>query len=601
MGTPPPFSTARAVMLRRWLFGLAVGSTVAILVATMVKALSPGGFDWIDAAMLACFAITLPWSAIGFWNALAGFAVMRGARDPAAAVAPSLTRDEANAPITLRTAILACIRNEDPALIERNLEAIADGLIATGAAPQFHLYILSDTNRSDLAEAEEVLAARLTERLAGALPVTYRRRTENPGFKAGNIRDFLDRWGADHDLAVTLDADSVMSPQAILRLVRIMQAQPGIGILQNLIVGLPSDSAFARIFQFGMRLGMRSYTIGSAAWQADCGPYWGHNAVLRLAPFITHCRLPMLPGSPPLGGYILSHDQVEAAMMRRAGWQVRVVPEEDGSWEENPPTLLEFIRRDLRWCQGNMQYWSLLTLPGLRAVSRFQLVLAILMFLGSPAWLGFVALGLGRALLADIPQPVFDPELGRVLVITILTMTFAPKLSSVIDVLIVARKRQAFGGAVRFSTSVVIETVFSMLLAPIMAVAHTVFLAGLPFGRTIGWTQQQRSGHVVSFAAAFARLWPQTLVGILAAIGFTAVSTTVVLVSLPFVAGLILAIPFTMLTAHPAIGLTLARIGIGRIPEEVTPPPILDRLALPAITAAQPFQSADVAVDRAAP
>ena len=192
--------------------------------------------------------------------------------------------------------------------------------------------------------------------------MTYRRRANNTGFKAGNIRDFCERWGAQHELAVTLDADSFMTPEAMLRLVRIMQANPQLGILQSLVVGLPSTSAFARLFQFGMRLGMRSYTTGATWWQGDCGPYWGHNAVFRIAPFFEHCHLPPLPADAMFGGEVLSHDQIEAVLMRRAGYEVRVMPVEDNSWEENPPTLVEFLRRDLRWCQGNMQYWYFLGL-----------------------------------------------------------------------------------------------------------------------------------------------------------------------------------------------------------------------------------------------
>ena len=161
-----------------------------------------------------------------------------------------------------------------------------------------------------------------------------------------------------------LDADSLMAGEAVLRLVRIMQAHPRLGILQSLVVGAPAASAFARIFQFGMRHGMRAYTMGSAWWIGDCGPFWGHNAVVRIAPFREHCGLPILPGGPPLGGHVLSHDQVEAALMRRAGYEVRVLPEERGSWEENPPTIFEFSARDLRWCQGNMQYWRLLGTAG---------------------------------------------------------------------------------------------------------------------------------------------------------------------------------------------------------------------------------------------
>src|SRR4051794_32238152 len=178
-----------------------------------------------------------------------------------------------------------------------------------------------------------------------------------------------------------------MTAAAIMRMVRVIQADPKLGILQGLVVGLPSTSLFARIFQFGMRLGMRSYTIGSAWWQSDCGPYWGHNAIVRLEPFINHCRLPVLSEDGEEERHILSHDQIEAALMRAAGYHVRVVPREDLGWEENPPTLLEFMRRDLRWCQGNMQYWRFLLLPKLRPVSRYQLGLPSLRFIRSPPWI----------------------------------------------------------------------------------------------------------------------------------------------------------------------------------------------------------------------
>ena len=203
---------------------------------------------------------------------------------------------------------------------------------------------------------------------------------------------------------LVLDADSVMSGAAIVRLVRLMEGQPEIGILQQLIVGLPNASPFARIFQFGMRHGMRAHSTGSAWWQGDCGPYWGHNALIRVAPFMAHCRLPLLPGRPPLGGRVLSHDQVEAALMRSAGWQVRAVPDEDGSFEENPPTLSDFVKRDLRWCQGNWQYIHLVTRPGFHAIGRLQLWLALLMYVSGPAWVLFTVLALGRTMLAPRPR-----------------------------------------------------------------------------------------------------------------------------------------------------------------------------------------------------
>ena len=219
------------------------------------------------------------------------------------------------------------------------------------------------------------------------IQITYRCREDNTGFKAGNIADFCQRWGKDHDFALVLDADSFMASSAITRLVRMMQANPRLGILQGLVIGLPSTSPFTRLFQYGMRLGMRSYTMGSAWWQADCGPYWGHNALIRLRPFMEFCDLPVLKNSSGVPSSILSHDLIEAVLMRRAGYEVRIYPQEDLSWEENPATLTEYIRRDLRWCEGNLQYRNLLTLPNLRPVNRYQLVLAIAMFLGSPAWI----------------------------------------------------------------------------------------------------------------------------------------------------------------------------------------------------------------------
>src|SRR5205807_5000493 len=279
-----------------------------------------------------------------------------------------------------------------------------------------------------------------------------------------------ERWGRDHELAITLDADSFMPAAAMLRLVRVMQACPEIGILQGLVVGLPSTGAFARIFQFGMRLGMRSYTLGSAWWQGDCGPYWGHNAVIRLAPFIAHCHIPPRPD----GTHILSHDQIEAVLMRRAGYEVRVLPEEELGWEENPPTLLEFIRRDLRWCQGNMQYWPLLALPGLKAVSRYQIAFALIWFLASPAWMALLLITTVAVAMKGSAGFV-RPEAGGWLFAIVLVMWFAPKIATVLDVLLPPHARRAFGGAARFPASVAIETVFFLLLSPIMWFGHTIF------------------------------------------------------------------------------------------------------------------------------
>jgi membrane glycosyltransferase len=306
---PPSDDSERRIAARRALFAALVTLTIAALLALTGYALSAGGFGPTDAVLLLLFGLTMPWSVIGFWNAAIGFVIMRFARDPVAAVLPAVVRVRGDEPIKASTAITIFVRNEPPDRVIRNLDAMMREIEAAGAAASFHLYILSDTSQSEIATLEETGFAALTEQWRGRVPVTYRRRTVNTGFKAGNFWDFCQRWGGQHEFAVTLDTDSFMTAAAILRLVRIIQADARLGILQGLVVGLPSTSAFARIFQFGMRLGMRSWTIGSAWWQADCGPYWGHNAAIRLKPFIEHCQLPVLPGDGVLGGHVLTRSK----------------------------------------------------------------------------------------------------------------------------------------------------------------------------------------------------------------------------------------------------------------------------------------------------
>ena len=554
--------------------------------ALAAVALSPGGFGIIDIALLALFAITLPWTVAGFWNAVIGFLIMRVSANPIAAVMPVMSRIQGNEPLTASTAILLCIRNEPPERVIRNLEPMLAGLDLSGYGKRFALYVLSDSSDASIVSGEEACFAALSARWDDRVPITYRRRVVNTGYKAGNIREFCDRWGSKHDFAVTLDADSFMAADAILRLVRIMQADPDLGILQGLIVGLPSTSAFARVFQFGMRLGMRSYTIGSAWWQGDCGPYWGHNAILRLEPFIAHCGLPTVSADGTEDTHILSHDQIEAVLMRAAGFHVRVLPQEDLGWEENPPTLLEFIRRDLRWCQGNMQYWRFFSLAGLRAVSRYQLGLAICMFIGSPAWIGLLVLGTLGVIFADSPEAFIRADAGMALLMGVLVMWFSPKIATAIDVLFNPRLRQAFGGAGLFLINFIIETVFSIVLCPILWFGHTIFLAGLMFGHEIGWIGQTRDDHAVPFTLALHNLWPHTLLG-WSALGLLAVvQPAAIPYALFLAAGPALAIPFAILTAWPLFGGLAVRVGIGRLPEETTRPEVLAVLALPAITPA---------------
>ena len=276
-----------------------------------------------------------------------------------------------------------------------------------------------------------------------------------------------------------------MPADAIIRLVRIMQVDPKLGILQGLIVGLPLTSLFARIFQFGMRLVCALHSERMVAGRlrsllgTQCDP--APQAVHRALP------APLLASNDGKEQHILSHDQIEAALMRAAGYHVRVLPREDLGWEDNPPTLLEFMRRDLRWCQGNMQYWRLVTLPNLTPVSRYQLVLAILMFIGSPAWVGLLGLATAALVLCDDPANIMRSDLGSVLIAWVLLMWFSPKIAGALDVLLAPEERRAFGGAGRFAVNLAIETVYSIVLCPILWISHTIFLFGRLFNRDIHW------------------------------------------------------------------------------------------------------------------
>lgn len=574
--------------LRRFTFATLVVVTIASLLGMMTYSLSLGGIVLAEWILLACFAITLPWTAIGFWNAVIGFILLRTTKNAAKHVFPASGEITGEEEITSSTAIAMCIRNEDVEQVNRNLNAMIARLVASGEGEKFHVYVLSDSYEIDVIADEETTFSQLKRDWLGKVDVTYRRREDNPGFKAGNIEDFCKRWGHQHDFMLTLDADSVMSASSILRMVRIMQKTENLGILQSLVVGLPSESAFTRVFQFGMRMGMKSYTIGSAWWQADCGPYWGHNALIRVKPFMEHCELPRLEGDGPLSGWILSHDQVEAVYMRRAGYECRVLAEETGSYEENPPHILEFIRRDLRWCHGNMQYFKLLNEPGLLATSRVQLVLAIMMFISSPAWMLFIIVGTAAFIYPQVGVQMQGIGPGYTLFAIIMLMIFAPKIASIADVLMRKDLRKSFGGGIAIVFGSVLEIVFSMMLAPIIAVANTIFMFNLfVLRKAKGWATQSRSAQSLPVGVTAKHLWPQMLfgvVGIGAILSVGNLGIAGLLICLPVFIGPILAIPFGVSSSHLAFGRLAAKFGFWQLPEEQAPPVIVRALNLPSIS-----------------
>lgn len=567
---------SRILLRRRILVAVLNTVTVLSLGIAMAGILSHGGWSVTKAAMLVAFLITLPWLSIGFWNAIIG-AVLLGRKDRPAASDPLLLAASDEAPIISRTAIAMAIRNEDPAEAIRRLALIAEDIDRAGYSKEFDFHVLSDTNRDDVGAVEEALVAAWKQRSRIADQIHYRRRTSNEGFKAGNIEEFCQRVGKQYDYFLTLDADSFMSAAAIARLVRLMQANPKVGILQSLVVGTPAQSLFTRLFQFGMRHGMRAYTAGSAWWQGDCGPYWGHNALIRMAPFRDHCKLPVLPGDGPLGGHIMSHDQVEAVLMRRAGYHVRVIAQEGESWEENPPTLPDFIRRELRWCQGNMQYVHLLGLKGLHPMSRVQLVLAILMYVGAVGWMAFISLGIVEVLTAGTVDdyPVWQ---GAALFAIVFTMSLMPKLMGLAGIIANSEKSNRYGGRARVFAGGVLEIVFSALIAPVVSFAIAVFAAGLALRKRLDWRVQERTLRSVSWREASITFLPQTLFAVGAGALLAVYEPLVLPWALPILTGLALSAPIAVLTASEAAGRWSQRTGLCDIPEDVTRPPLLEQL-----------------------
>lgn len=545
-------------------------ATLAALFAGVAKVLEGGGWTSIDILIMACVVLSAPWTVLSSWNAIIGLGLTLMYRDPTKVVAPFWSDSSGREPISSRCALLMTIRNEDPDRTFARLEAIRGSLDQTGQGQAFDVFVLSDTDNPAIAEREEQLFADKHRLLSGAGNAFYRRRSSRTGFKAGNVWDFVETRGSDYDLMIPLDADSLMSGSTILRMVTTMERHPEIGILQSLVVGAPTDSGFARIFQFGMRQGMRAFTLGSAWWQQDCGPFWGHNAMIRVDAFARHCKLPVLPGSAPLGGHLLSHDQIEAVLMRRGGYEVRVIPEETESWEENPVTILDYMQRDQRWCNGNMQYWRLLGMPGLKAVSRFQIAQAILMYIAPVAWMLMVTLAAVKAATETIE--VFDPALAIGLYVSMFALSLMPKVVGAIQISLEPNGVAKLGGPLRFMASMLVEFVFSLLMAPVVAFRISVFMIGLLFGTRISWNGQNRDAYRLSWADAMRSMWPQTVFGLTLTLVFAAYAPQALPWAAPVLAGLLLAVPFAVITASPQFGDWMRRNGIARTPDEAQTP-----------------------------
>jgi membrane glycosyltransferase len=566
--TPAGLQSRAALKRRRVGVALANLTLYAALLFWLAAILGSGGWSLLRVGVFIAFAIAAPWSVLGVCNSLLGFWLLHFRADALEQAAPFALPLDAS-PLKTRSAIVMTLRNENPSRAFARLRAIKASLDALPEGGAFDFFVLSDTTTKSIAEAEEAEFSRWREASKDSARLHYRRRTENIGFKAGNIADFIEKWGGDYEFMIPLDADSLMDGATLLRLARIGEAFPKIGIIQTLVVGAPSHSAFARIFQFGMRAGMRAYTLGATFWAGDCGPFWGHNALVRIAPFAEHCTLPELESGKP----ILSHDQIEAALMRRGGFEVRVLPVEGGSFEENPPSLLDFVQRETRWCRGNMQYPQLLGTPGLLPTSRFQLVWAISMFIGAPAW---TAILLFAALLPATENLAgFPAGSAKALYLLFLAFYLTPKLAGFLDVALQKGGVARYGGALRFGSGVLVETLCSFIIGAATNLNITLLMLTLPFGQKIDWAAQARDVRGLSWRTALKTFWPHLLFGAFV-VGVAAwFAPKLALWSLPLTAGYFLVIPFAVASASPKIGRWFSSKGLCGTPEEFCPPEIL--------------------------
>lgn len=570
----------QAAARRRFMFGLLTLLSTTIASWLFAQAQPDYGNNLLEWGQIALFAILSTWVVTGFVTALMGFWVsMRG---DAHALSARAVQHHGIAP-EARTAIIMPICNEDVATVFAGLRATCESVAATGHAPVFDVFVLSDSNRPDIIAAERTAWAELRTALAAdprqpQIEVYYRLRTRRTHRKAGNVADFCRRWGRDYRYMVVLDADSVMSGDCIASLVKLMEAHPRAGIIQTASQAVGHATLHARAQQFAARVTGRLFTLGMQFWQLGESHYWGHNAIIRVAPFMEHCALAAIPGRGGLCGPIMSHDFVEAALMRRAGYQVWLVSDLEGSYEQQPPDLLSELQRDRRWCQGNLQNARLIAEPGLHRVHRAMFAIGAMSYLSAPLWLAFLTFGttLWMSGAAIAPDWHAVPAELRSLWAWTLAMLFMPRVLGLLAV-ILRRAQGGFGGTRALLASALLETLVALLQAPVRMLAHSLFVVVALTGWKLEWKSPPREAEGISWGDATRRLAPMTAVVVLQGTGIAAIQLGALIWLAPVALPLLLAVPLAVLTSHVALGGWVRARHVLLIPEEWRSPAVLRR------------------------
>jgi membrane glycosyltransferase len=532
-------------------------------------------------ALLVLFTINFSWIALAFTSALLGFfGVMFGAG-----------RADRAESLKHRTVVVMPIYNESSARIFAAVAAIRESVEATGLGDHFDYFIVSDTTNPDVWVAEERAFLALRERLGPNSRVYYRHRPKNHHRKAGNIADFVTRWGGLYEHMVVLDADSLMTGTCIVRLAAAMENDPDAGIIQSLPLIINRNTFFARLQQFAARVYGPVIATGLAMWSGRDGNYWGHNAIIRTQAFADHCGLPDLKGKPPFGGHVLSHDFVEAALIRRAGWSVYMLPDLTGSYEESPPSLIDISVRDRRWCQGNLQHSRIMGGKGFVMPTRQHFATGIMGYLASPLWLMQLVVGILIVLQVNYARPEyftqeftlfpvwprFDPERALRLFAITMGILLAPKLFGLLLTLFNSKLRQAGGGAIRLIVSALIEVLFSAFFAPIMMLIQSGSVFQILLGRDTGWNPQRRDDGSIPLKDIVRRHRTHTVLGVVTGLSAFMIATSLFAWMSPTIVGLVLAIPLSWASGQLAIGLWLKRHKLLMTPEEGAPPAIATR------------------------
>lgn len=543
-------------MLVKRLLLLALTATIGLAASSTVRMqLSRDGLDALEIVLLAFFVPLFCWISFGFVSSAIGFLKLITGEHPGFTALPSPAST-----LRHRTAVLMPVYNESVEEVFARVRAMTDSIVAAGGGAWFDFFILSDSNpfhgKREEAAWREVAAG-------AAMRIFYRRREKNIARKPGNIAEWVGRFGAAYENMLILDADSMMSGDAIVGMASIMEERPSIGLLQTVPMITNARTLFQRWMQFASEAYGPIASAGLLWWSGSEANFWGHNAIVRTRAFAESCGLPELPGKPPFGGHILSHDMLESALLRRRGWAVHMVMI-GGSYEEFPPTIVDMAIRDRRWMQGNLQHLQLLGASGLHWVSRLHLLIGASAYLTSPAWLllmltmiGQVATNEGGAFINLAPPSV--------LALTVVLL-FGPKAMGMIWMLADRQRRRSFGGAWGIVRSVALEIVLAILLAPVTMLTQTKALLGLLLGISAGWNTQARDARRITVREVVPDLREHLLLG--AAFCATAlIDTTTAIWLTPVVAGLLLSPWLISLTSRVALGDRAHAAGLFHVPE----------------------------------